>query len=194
MHLEFRIERLKLKMKEQSTKMRLQSQMIKSIKGRAIGISAASDIVEKKIPRGDPKDEKQRSQIVKMGKKADLILKTINDGQAKLDYIRSGQAARDEWKKQRELRRSRSARRRRIRRRPREARLRPPGSAPQGRRTSPWPLGTSRSTRGRISPCSVSPWSVILRRRADVLQFERAGVLYIARALVQLLFTARALP
>ena len=75
--------------------------MIKSIKGRAIGISAASDIVEKKIPRGDPKDEKQRKQIVKMGKKADLILKTINDGQAKLDYIRSGQAARDEWKKQR---------------------------------------------------------------------------------------------
>ena len=47
-YIQFRNQRLIAKMKEQSTKMRIQSQLIRSIKGRAATISAASDIVEKR--------------------------------------------------------------------------------------------------------------------------------------------------
>ena len=104
--LEFRIVRLKAKMNEQSTKMQIQSRIIRSIKARAETISKTSNNIETLMGKNAGPIEKiafnpHRRRIEKMGQNADLILKTIYDGQAKLDYISSGQAARDEWKKQR---------------------------------------------------------------------------------------------
>ena len=64
-------------------------------------LSAASDIVEKISSRDLILRKADQKKIVKMGQKADLIIKTIDDYKAKIDYINSGQAAIDEWKKQR---------------------------------------------------------------------------------------------
>ena len=100
-YIQFRNQRLMAKMKEQSAKMRLQSQLIRSIKSRAATISAASDIVEKISSRDLILRKADQKKIVKMGQKADLIIKTIDDYKAKIDYINSGRAAIDEWKKQR---------------------------------------------------------------------------------------------
>ena len=100
-YIQFRNQRLRAKIKEQSFKMRIQSQLIRSIKGRAATIAAASDIVEKISSRDLILRKADQKKIVKMGQKADLIIKSIDDYKAKMDYINSGQAGIDEWKEQR---------------------------------------------------------------------------------------------
>ena len=89
-----------------ASKKQLEFRIIRSIKARAETISKTSNNIETLMGKNAGPIEKivfnpHRRRIEKMGQNADLILKTIYDGQAKLDYINSGQAARDEWKKQR---------------------------------------------------------------------------------------------
>eukprot|EP00959_Pyramimonas_sp_CCMP1952_P221647 4633567-Pyramimonas_sp.AAC.1 len=78
--------------------MNIRSRMIRSTKAKAETISEASKRMLQEITKND----QHHNRILKIGKDADSILKTINKGKAKLLNITSGQAAIDEHRRQME--------------------------------------------------------------------------------------------